>query len=416
MTANYSTDHDPVSVNEIHYKKVYMSDYGHEMAGLNRGDEVALENCLNAIKEGHVVDINFSEVEHNRRKAEIEGAILVKEQEIIDAKGKASKISNILIPAKEETLKDKETELKNVERDKIEGKLISEYCRTRHLVFSILTCILALYLVMFYASAIYSSFFRNLLQDISTGGTTDNIHILLNSIFDPAALFTLQPSTLFMYFGSCLFFAIGLLAHQQVHKQKKTSLKILVGILSYGFPLIVDSLVAYKIHQNIEDAKKLMGMTEETYWYSSVNFWLVIAFGYLAYIVWALLFEETLREAARKNTDRVANYLISGIKKEIASLKLEIKNLRLELNDLNTLSDRLRQEQQNLKGQLGKVLQDPNLLLRNLHNFFDGWLRYINGSESMESLRKSCESVFNQFKEKHFTYLNKAESLSLTFN
>ena len=398
----FSKNDQNVHANNEPVKKVLLSEYGFQQAGLNKGDASALENFLHGIKEGHVVDISFSETEHQKRKAEIENKITDKNNHIIDNQGEAAKIDQVLVPEKTDLINEKKEEIKKINIDKIEGRISSEYNKSKHLLFKILIWVLGIYLVIFYASAIDSAFFRNLLKDISENATANNISLLMNSIFNPYAIFDFKPSILFIYFGSSLFFAVGLLAHINIRNQKKPAHKVLVGIISFALPLIADFLIALKIHQNIIDAKALMGMTEEYPWYLSTNFYLVIVFGYFAYMAWAMLYEASQKEAAKKNMDQVAEFMIKTIKKEITALKDEIKQLKIKLEELKTNIHKLQKEVENLKNQLNKVLQDPNLLYRNLHNFYEGWLRYLNAGENNDKVREKCDKAFDDFMKLKF--------------
>ena len=378
-------------------KKVLLSEYGYEQAGLNRGSANALENCLNEIREGHVVDVNFSESDHQKRKAEVERKINEKSNAIIDNQGNASSIEKVLIPENKTLIGEKENEINKINIDKIEGRISSDYNKSRHLLYKTLTWLLGIYLVIFYASAIDSAFFRNLLEDLTKKGTSDNVGLIMNSIFNPSALFQFKTSIIFIYFGSSLFFTIGLLAHIRMSRQKDLLGKIIIGIIAFSLPLVADFLIALKIHLNIIDAKALIGILDTTPWYRSANFYLVIVFGYFAYMAWAMIYEESQKEAAKRNTDKVAEYMIKTLKNEIKSLREEIKQMQIRLEELRGIVLKLQLEVETLKSQLNKVLQDPNLLYRNLHNFYEGWLRYLNAGENMEEKVMLCEGNFKNF-------------------
>jgi len=388
------------------FTKVKLSDYGYEQAGLNKGDETALTNFLNAIKEGHIVDVTFSESDHLKRKSAVEEIMNEKSKQIIDNQLTNKNINNVLIPDKHSIIKEKENELKKIEADRIKGRLNADFKQSRYIIYNVLTWVLGFYLILFYASAIHSTFFRNLLQDLSEYGNSENLSIILNSIFDPMALFTFKTSTIFIYTGSALFFSIGLLAHSFFHRQKNLKNKIIVGMASFGLPLIADVFIAHKIHSNIVQAKSLIGIEDNTPWYLSDNFWLVIIFGYIAYMAWALLFEECNREADKKSNDKVAEMMTKNIKNDIRELRNAIKELQLQNNNTLAVIQKLQQEVEVLKKQIEKIIQEPDLLLRNLHNFYEGWLRYINNAGSLSHRKKLCDDTFNKFLSENFTINN----------
>jgi hypothetical protein len=383
-------------------KKVLLSEYGFEQAGLNKGNNTALENFLHAIKEGHVVDISFSESDHQKRKAAIEEKIAEKSNLIIDYNNNAENLEKILIPEIKNEITEKEKEINQIHIEKMEGRLVTEYSKSRHHFMKSLVGILGVYLVVFYASAIDAVFFRNLLEDLSTSGTAENINLLLNSIFNPHALFQWKESSIFIYLGSALFFALGLLPHLMMKRQKRIIYKFLIGAIFLAIPLAGDFLIALKIHMNILQAKELMGLEDPTHWYQSTNFYLVIVFGYFAYMVWAIIYEESHREAAKKNTEKSAAYKIRFLKNEIKKLREEMKEMQIRLQDMKGNIQKLHLEIEKLRSQLNRVLQDPNLLFRNLHNFYEGWLRYINAGENKDYDREKCEKTFKSFMETKF--------------
>lgn len=382
--------------------KVKLSDYGFEQAGINRGDPTALENNLFEIKEGHIVDITYSETEHLKRKSLIEDQIAERNGKKIELEQQEKNIREVLIPEKEQKIGELKSEIKKTKEDARNGTLISGYNRTKHLLYIIILWLTGIYLIFFYASAIHSAFFRNIIHDLKNFGTSDNLSMMLNSIFDPMALFRLQASTLMIYLASSLFFAMGLLAHIYLHRKMKLIYKIPVFFLAIFIPLAADFLLARKIHQNIVIAETLIGFKETNLWYESFNFWLVIIFGYVAYMVWAFLFNESIAEGEKRNGEKAAEKIIIGLNEEIKAVKNEINNHKLELNNIIYNILQLDQEIGLLKKQIEKLLQDPDLLLRNLHNFFDGWLRYLNAAEHLNDRKAACIKVFEQFIDNQF--------------
>ncbi len=61
-----------------------LRDWGHEQAGLNRGDSAALESHLRWIREGHIVDETYNESEEMFRKRQIDAEIIAKEKDKSD--------------------------------------------------------------------------------------------------------------------------------------------------------------------------------------------------------------------------------------------------------------------------------------------------------------------------------------------
>ena len=261
-------------------------------------------------------------------------------------------------------------------------------------MWGILSVLLGIYLVMFYASAIHSVFFRDLLQELVKSGNTKNLSEKLNSIFDPNALFQPSLSLLYIYFGSTLFFALGLLAHHYLNLSMNPFKKMWITALALLIPFIADSLLALKIHNNIAMAKRLIGLEDNTPWHHSMNFWLVIVFGYVAYMAWALVFQLYHAERKNRNPLHTANFEIQGLKQEIKALRDEIREHRNDLTQIRINIEQFNQEIERLCKQLERALQDPDLLQHSLHQFFGGWLRYIKSGISRSSAQSPPPITF----------------------
>jgi len=150
----------------------------------------------------------------------------------------------------------------------------------------------------------------------------------------------------------------------------------------------------------------MIGIEDPTPWFQSDNFWLVIVFGFVAYMAWALLFEECIREADKKSSDKVADFMLKNINNEIRELRNELNQLHLQNNNTLSVILKLQQEVDILKKQMEKIIHDPDLLLRNLHNFYEGWLRYLNNSGSLSFRKKLCDERFNKFLTDNFSISN----------
>lgn len=382
-------------------KRVKLDDYGFEEAGVNKGNAKALENLLYEIKEGHLVDANQSEQDINNRREAITRTITEKRSLIVEQEGVAANLQDHQIPEKEREIKEKEDEIRKLESGKSESKAASDHDAMMMWVWGITTLLLGVYLVLFYASAINSIFFRNLLKELMTRGNSKNLSMLMNSIFDPSALFSAQSSILFIYFGSVLFFAIGLIANHYLHKNYPWQKLVFIGFIVVVIPFAADFLIAYRIHSNIVEAKTMMGIEDTTPWHKSTNFYLVIVFGYLAYMAWGLVFHLFRQERSKRNPENTTNLAIQALKAEIKVLRSEINQLKLDLSNARNQLARLNQELGALQKQYDYVLQDPDLLRHNLHQFYNGWLRYLNAGNLIQA-NAECNALFERFKATHF--------------
>ena len=373
-------------------------DFGFIRAGQNSGDSFSLINHLNWIKDGHIVDESFNEKEDSLLRQQAENKILEKIQEKEKTEGEKRTTTEVLIPAIESKIKDINEDIKQTKIDLAENKIITGYEPIKFFMFASLTIILSLYLLFFYASTIYAAFFRNIKSILAAG---DDLSLVLDSIFDVKGIFTLSPVLLIVYLGAFLFFAIGLIPHNIEGKNKKISI-----ILSVFGAFIADCLLAYKIDSVIHNLKVMAGI-EDADWHflSSINFYLVLLFGFCAYLVWGYMFELMLKEKAKKSHDIKATIIIEGLKAEINVLRTELKDLQTRIIVLETQLKEILSKLEQLKINLEKRLQNPDVLSQHLTSFYIGWKHWLNSTTEFETEKSKCNQTFNEFMSSQFTHV-----------
>ena len=381
-----------------------LRDWGHEQAGLNRGDSAALESHLRWIREGHIVDETYNESEEMFRKRQIDMEIIVKEKEKSARDKDQQQIKDVVIADKEKQI----IQLKgNIEEKKIqmaEGTIRSSYNGARFWLYTSLCFFISIYLIFFYSSAINASFFRNMQQMVNSG-SNDDVTLMLNSIFDVKGIFTAGPQLIFTYLGAFIFFGFGILPHIFHHeKSKNNTVKVLIAVI---LCLVIDSLLAYKIDSGIHDLKSMMGIADTTWvWYKSVNFYLVLAFGFGTYLLWGFIYEASLTEHEKKNVNAKAEIEIKGLKKRIREIENEIIALQADIVELQKQIDSLKIEIEGLKKQLEQASLKPEELRRNMEQFYAGWLVFLNGTNELNINKASCVTIYRQFQESLKLQLN----------
>ncbi|MEY4875195.1 MAG: hypothetical protein RL708_344 [Bacteroidota bacterium] len=380
-------------------QKIRLSDYAFIQAGYNRGAAKSFVTHLEWIKEGHIADEGFSEQEHTLRKKKIENNIQTKDSERFKVEGEKQTIIEIKIPSIQNIINDIKDEIKQIKIDAIDKKIVSDYQGIRYWTYLILLGMLSIYLIFFYASTINSAFFRNANSLIANAGT--DITMLLDSIFDPKGIFKLSASLIFVYFGAFLFFAIGLLPHGMM--MGKSKYKYWFAALMVLGAFIADSALAYKIDKGLHDLKLMAGVPDNDWrFYSSINFYLVLLFGFCAYLVWGQLYEMLLKEKDKKNTDLKAELLIKELKATLKEQNVLLQEQQTKIKQLESEIEILKNELDKLKKELESAMSNPDELARNLTSFYKGWQQYLMGSSELEPERKECEIAFNEFMNKVF--------------
>jgi hypothetical protein len=370
-------------------------EYAFEKAGLNRGDYHSLKANLQWIKDGHLVDETYNEKEEHLLKQQVKNKITAKEEEKEKVDGEKRTAVDVSKPALEKKIKDLNDEIQQTKIDLAENKVETGYHSEKYIMYAGLTFLLSFYLLFFYASAIYASFFRNAGTILKMAG--DDIALYLDSIFDVEGIFTPSPVLLIVYLGAFLFFAIGLIPHNIEGKNKKLN----IGLAIFG-AFISDSLMAYKIDLGIHDLKVMAGVADSDWnFYSSINFYMVLLFGFCAYLVWGYMFEMMLKEKNKKTGDVRAALIIKGLKEEIKTLKIELQILEAKIIELETQIKNILSQLEQLKKDLESRMLNPDALSQNLTSFYMGWLQYLNGTDlSLEKVK--CEETFNGFMQAQF--------------
>jgi hypothetical protein len=392
---NLQAQIDTVATQKVERVKSFR-EYAFEKAGLNRGDYLSLKAYLKWIKDGHLVDETYNENEQHLLKQQVKNKITAKEDEKEKLVGQKRTTVEVTKPSVEKKIKELNDEIQQTRIDLADNKVQTGYQAEKYFMYAGLTILLSFYLLFFYASAIYASFFRNAGTIIKTAG--DDIALYLDSIFDVNGIFTASPSLIIVYLGAFLFFAIGLIPHNIVGQYKKFN----IGLAIFG-AFIADSLMAYKIDLGIHDLKVMAGIADaDWHFYSSINFYMVLLFGFCAYLVWGYMFEMMLKEKNKKTGDVRAALIIRGLKEEIAALRVELQVLETKIIELETQIKNLFSQLEQLKQDVENTMLRPDALSQNLTSFYMGWRQFLNGTSDLSVEKVRCEETFKDFMHSQF--------------
>lgn len=371
------------------------SSYAFEKAGLNKGDSISLKTYLKWIKDGHLVEETYDENEQTLLKQQVEKKISDTTNDKFKVEGEKRTATEVVKPSIERKIKELNEDIQQTKMDLLENKVATGYQPEKYVMCVILTVILSFYLLFFYASSIYAAFFRNAQTVLEMAG--DDIALYLDNIFDVKGIFTPSPVLLIVYLGAFLFFAIGMIPHNIEGKNKKLN----IGLALLG-AFIADGLMAYKIDLGIHNLKVMAGVADEEWvFYSSINFYMVLLFGFCAYLVWGYMFELMLTEKNKKAGDLKAALIIKGLKEEIKGLKEELQVLETKIIELETEIKNLQNQLEQLKKDLESRMLNPDSLSQNLTSFYSGWLQYLNNTLLVEE-KIQCNVIYNEFMESLF--------------
>jgi hypothetical protein len=163
--------------------------------------------------------------------------------------------------------------------------------------------------------------------------------------------------------------------------------------------LLVDGLMAYKVDKSIHQLKTMMRMPDQDWFFlTSSNFYIVLVFGFGAYMLWGFLFEACIQEWQKRDMQANLQIEIEGIKRKIQELELQIIDLRKAINEMQQQIAGVKLRIEHLKNSLENTLLKPSTLLRNMENFYAGWLHFLNSTNSKAELLYSCDNIFKSFR------------------
>jgi hypothetical protein len=311
------------------------SDYeakGYLKAQNASGHFIAIENNLHALYEEYKENVKRDSQRQNMIKLPFRNKVdKLKRKNIelenIIKKGKSERIP--FIQEQIEQLKEKIAEIKRNPQAHLGEKLE----KTSYYIGSTILIFLTLYLFIFYSSASFSGFFREFEPGVN----------LREAMLDPNTFIKAYHHGVgelsFILLMPFIFLALGYLIHKFI--DKKSIVNYLKVSLLLTVTFIFDGFLAYKISEGIYSVN--IGLFAEEYTISKalteVDFWVVIFAGFVAYIVWGLVFDFVIK--ACRNLDRIGmliklkNEKIHEKEDTIFKAQNNIDAYRKQVNDNN---------------------------------------------------------------------------------
>jgi hypothetical protein len=376
-------------------------DEGFKESGYHRGDTNSLKVFFARIASGHMTDIDDCEL--NKRQQVILQKLMAKEQECIALEAVLKNTEDVnkkSIVANIDQLKADILQIKiDLEQQKIDGG----YSKFKHYLFGFLVAVLSIYLLLFYASSIYSSFFRNSESIIATAG--GDLAMVLDSIFDVNGIFTPHKSLFVCYLGAFLFFALGMLPHVYAKQKDKNGTAKVIAVVLLAF--LIEAGLAYKIDAGIHNLKIMGGIADAGWhWYSSINFYMVLAFGFVAYMVWGQILEAMIAEKEKTNMSRVAKLQIEPILEKIVVQEDALKIVEAEIIANKAKVDSANLELKKLQEDKESGLLTPDELAKNLDDFYLGWRENLVRSQAQPALLDTASKMYEDMKAQTFVQKN----------
>lgn len=373
-----------------------LNELGYTKSGRNNGDPSALKSFFNLIQSGHIVAENNNEEKKKEIIESLDKKINDLKEEINGRRVSIDKNDQIELPGIEREIENNKQKIEEIKSNARNFK----YNRNKfNLILTWVGFIAGfLYLYLFYVSAIHSALFRNIAGEVADANK-DNVGQLLNNIFNVTAFKEFNIH----WFAPIIFFIFALILHFTLEIKSKIVKWPAVGVVVF-FVLIADGLLAYCIENNNHTLSKLMGLSDGTWiFYKSLVFYLVLFFGFFTSMGWSLILHKLANGFESGNPERKAEEEICGIEKTLKQLYIE-KGVAgaARIGNINAITS-FEEKIKSLETSKSNVHYSLVDLEKNIDDFYNGWLSYLNGLRSDINKKHECENIYISFKSVNFS-------------
>ena len=362
---------------------------GHIDAGACRGSSLALQTGLQAVYMQLARYIQQDKRTQDERKNKTK-------QEISGLVAKNANVEN-KIKAEQDKLTREENKIektiKEIYEIKENPRSISgdSFARASFWIGLVIILFLTVYLFVFYSSASFSAFFKEL--DPSKIKISD-------AIFDAQAISNAWDrgftALIFILAIPAVFLGLGFLIHKFSEEKGMSKYLKISSLIAVTF--IFDFIIAYEILGKISKimAKEVFALSDMTISKAvqDVNFWAIIFAGFIVYIIWGLVFDFTMREYEKMDKVR---YAIRNKEQKLAEYKIECKQIRDSISNLQSEKDSTQGEIDKLKIQLENYVLYFNDVREGVNNYFSGWIGYLKSTAASQVLIHECNQINEKF-------------------
>lgn len=258
-----------------------------------------------------------------------------------------------------------------------------------------ITVLLTFYLFVFYSSSGYSAFY---------GVKQGSLGFINPNVFAEAqhkgggviALIILFP---------VIFLGMGFLIHDALSKRKYL---FICGLLV--FTLIADSIIGYKIAQGVHNNEFNADLTKEQWEFhmvfTDINFYLVLALGFVVYVIWGALLHYVLHKHQERQPDKALEIRMENMDRKITEQCQALLEHQTKLNELKgaaaIIENELTAKEKDVIGyENGVIPVNISLLQSSIGEFMMGWFSYTNLMYPVDANKRTLEA-----KEKQKDWLN----------
>lgn len=354
-----------IDLKDIKVGELTYYDYGRISAMNSLANIDLIDSCLANLYDDIMLKNKLTDDQIQKKINQLDDEVLKIEKDIAQKKNEIQKNENT-IDHKKKMIKDVQEKILDIK------KHLPPFNYVMFGAGVFIVVLLTLYLFVFYASTGYSAFY----------GVEDSTSFIHAGVFKDAKKQGGEVLAIFVLFPM-IFLALGFLIHDFLEKKKHLAL---TGLLC--FTLIFDVLLAYKIAEGIHANKLMSGETTETWQpslaFTDVNFWIIIAAGFVVYILWGLMLHKVMHDYKMsqpgvREQQQLINFNndIKEHEADMLRLQNEIEQFKADIVMFEKEKDKkLAEKRDYLSGKIQSIITNTKLEGA-VGDFFSGWSAFI---------------------------------------
>ena len=272
-------------------------------------------------------------------------------------------------------LSDNKASIEDLERQKsdlrAQGKIINKDAKIKMILGIIILIPLTFYLFLFYSSTFYTGFLMD------TSDITETTTIAM-AMFNPQAFGGALAKGITSFFlilsFPVVFLGLGFGLHFFSVQQTKSKYIKMGAILLVTF--FFDCIIAYKIGKFLYDIEGLWKEQSELYSFNmaigDINTWAVIFCGFIAYIIWGIVFDMAMTAYSKLDLNREE---IEAIDKKIQNIKDDNAQINDQIAEFNKQISNCKNSVSSLMAKLSNNVHiNFNVIRQEMTNFYNGWI------------------------------------------
>ena len=344
-------------------KKITYEEFGKKEAEKAQGNPDHLKEALPIIYNKIVEEAKLD-------KASIHAKIETFNNEIADLENRIHSLQ-----AKKTSLDDEvelcEKQIDDIGKNKSGGEILP------FVIAAFITILLTFYLWAFYSASGYAAL--NGVKEGKTGFA--GIFAALSEAFNKGG-FVVVLTVLF----PIIFLGLGFLINDALEKKKYGMITVLL-LFTFCFDAIIGYQISKHIYINEYNAGETDLQWQGSYIFTDINFYLVLASGFVCYVMWGFLLNYTLTKQKEMQPDA----RIRKLKRKITELKTDIQQTIAEIKSCE--NNILKKKKSIHDYEIGKVTINVTKLKALIGEFIGGWIAWINLMKNAEAETLVAKSI-----------------------